>query len=88
MARFIRSKVKRGDYTNASEVLRDAVRRMQAEETAKESERDDIRRSLQRGIKALESGQFEEYDADGLRGLGKELVARSARKQAARTKAV
>src|SRR5438046_1583648 len=32
MARFIRGKVKRGGYTNASEVVRTALRRMQAEE--------------------------------------------------------
>ena len=30
MARFIRGKVKRGGYTNASEVVRDAVRRIRA----------------------------------------------------------
>ena len=28
MARFIRGKVKNGEYTNMSEVVRDAVRRM------------------------------------------------------------
>jgi putative addiction module CopG family antidote len=100
MARFIRGKVKNGDYTNASEVVRDAVRRLQAEEAAKnnrasladfeahlpQSERDDIRRSVQRGIKDIEAGRFEEYDADGLRGLGKKLVTRSVKKHAARTK--
>ena len=32
MARFIRGKVKAGEYTNASEVVRDAVRHMQAVE--------------------------------------------------------
>ena len=31
MARFIRGKVKRGGYTNASEVVRTALRRMQEE---------------------------------------------------------
>src|ERR1700722_2289115 len=101
MARFIRGKVKNGDYTDASEVVRDAVRRLQADEAAKserallvdfevrlpQSEHDDIRRSVRRGIKDIEAGRCEEYDADGLRGLGRELVARSVKKQAARTKA-
>jgi putative addiction module CopG family antidote len=32
MARFIRDKVKKGEYINISEVVRDAVRRMQEEE--------------------------------------------------------
>jgi hypothetical protein len=72
----------------------------QAEETAKrdravlagfeahlpQAERDDIRRSVQRGIKDIEAGRFEEHDADGLRGLGKKLVAQSVKKHAARTK--
>ena len=98
MARFIRGKVKTGDYTNASEVVRDAVRRLQADETAKSeralladfeaqlppSQRDDLRRSVQRGIRDIEAGRFEEYDAAGLRGLGKELVARSVKKHAVR----
>jgi len=35
MARFIRAKVKKGEYTNASEVVRDAVRRMQEEEAVR-----------------------------------------------------
>jgi putative addiction module CopG family antidote len=35
MARFIRSKVKAGDYPNASEVVRDAVRHMQEIEAAR-----------------------------------------------------
>jgi putative addiction module CopG family antidote len=87
MVRFIRGKVKNGDYTDASEV----VRRLQADEAAKterrlladfevrlpQSEHDDIHRSVRRGIKDIEAGRFEEYDADGLRGVGRELVARS-----------
>jgi hypothetical protein len=46
-----------------------------------------IRRSVQRGIKDIEAGRSEEFDADGLRGLGKESVARSVRKHAARATA-
>ena len=52
-----------------------------------QSERDDIRLSVQRGIRDIEAGRFEEYDAEGLRGLGRELVSRSVRKQAAHPKA-
>jgi hypothetical protein len=36
-----------------------------------ESEREDIGRSVQRGIDDIEAGRFEEYDADGLRGLAR-----------------
>ena len=82
MARFIRGKVKAGQYTNASEVVRDAVRHMQEAEAAKKDrpallddfevrvaagEREDIRRRVQQGVKDLEEDRFEEFDADGLR---------------------
>ena len=101
MARFIRGKVKAGRYTNASEVVRDAVRHMQETEAARSerallsefeghlpvTSREEIRRSVKRGIRDIEAGRFEEYDAKGLRGLAKDLVAGSVRKQASRTKA-
>jgi hypothetical protein len=78
-----------------------SVRRLQADAAAKsrrafsadfeanlpEAERDRIHRGIRRGLKDIEAGRFKEYDADGLRRLGKELVARSARKHASRTKA-
>src|SRR6185312_3297371 len=77
-ARFIRSKVKDGQYTNASEVVRDAVRHMQETEAARSEralladfeahlpagERKDIRRSVKRGIQDIDAGQFEEYGAE------------------------
>lgn len=101
MARFIRAKVKGGQYTNASEVVRDAVRHMQEAEAARSErvltadfeshltnrERENIGRSVRRGVRDIEAGRFEEHDAEGLRQLGTELVAGSARKRASRTKA-
>jgi putative addiction module CopG family antidote len=100
MARFIRGKVKAGAYTNVSEAIRDAIRRMQEAEAAKQDrallanfegslphgERSAIRRWVRQGIKEIDAGRYEELDADGLRGLAKELVAASA-KRAARSKA-
>lgn len=93
MARFIRGKVKSGEYTNASEVVRDAVRRMQeAEATRQErwfaefetrltkSQRNSIRKGVGEGIKDVEQGRYDDYDAAGLRGLAKELVEASERK--------
>lgn len=101
MARFIRGKVKGGQYTNASEVVRDAVRHMQEIEAARaervllgdfesrlaDAERKDIRRSVQRGLADLDAGRFEDYDDAGLREMGRQIVATSARRQAPRQKA-
>jgi antitoxin ParD1/3/4 len=101
MARFIRGKVKNGEYTNMSEVVRDAVRRLQENEAIKSArtrltdfeagltkrEREGIRRGVRQGIKDIEEGRYQEYDADGLRNLAKDLVAASAKKPASRSTA-
>jgi antitoxin ParD1/3/4 len=101
MARFIRGKVKNGEYTNMSEVVRDAVRRLQEDEAVKSArtrladfeaglargEREGIRRGVRQGIKDIDEGRYQEYDADGLRNLAKELVAASAKKPAGRSTA-
>ena len=99
MARFIRGKVRNGEYTNMSEVVRDAVRRMQEAEATKsartwltdleagltQGEREGIRRGVRQGIKDIEEGRYEVYNADGLRGLAEDLVAASAKKTAGRS---
>ena len=103
MARFIRGKVKAGDYTNASEVVRDAVRHMQDDDAAKKSrgpaypdtltsdERENVKQSVQQGVKDYEEGRYKEFDeADlhqhfsdiGKRGKKRLAVASSERPQA------
>jgi putative addiction module CopG family antidote len=97
MARFIRDKVKNGQYSNISEVVRDAVRHMQEAEAATvraswvdfesgltPSHREGIRRSVQEGIRDIEQGHYEDYDAEGLRALAKELVVASVEGSARR----
>lgn len=101
MARFVRDKVKKGQYTNASEVVRDALRRMQQEETANSPEmllaslesqltkadREKIRRGVAQGIKDIQEGRYQEYDEDGLRNLANELINSSAKRFPRRPKA-
>jgi putative addiction module CopG family antidote len=95
MARFIRGKVKKGEYTNASEVVRDAVRRLQASETERKieardleaslslAERAAIRKRVQQGIRDLENGDVEEFDEDGLREYFAGVVERGKKRLAA-----
>ena len=73
MVRFIRSKVEKGEYTNISEVVRDAVRRMQEveasrkdrewlagfEESLPKTERAVIGRKVHQGIKDMEAGNYQ-----------------------------
>src|SRR5260370_41275291 len=89
MARFIRGKVKKGEYTNASEVMREAVRRMQEAEAARKerlllsqfeagltkAQREGIGDGVRQGSADIEAGQYVEYVETGLRNWRKELVA-------------
>ena len=88
MAKFIRSKVKAGGYTNISEVVRTAVRRMQEEEAREarlarpaadgilgelpDAVKASIRERAQAGFAAIERGEFTDYQ--GREGL-KQLAA-------------
>lgn len=88
LAAFVRKKVKSGRYNNASEVVREALRRMEDEDqrtlrlaqpTAQdiltnldEDQLAGIRQSVRSGIESIEQGDFTEYD--GLKGL-QELAA-------------
>ena len=73
MARFIRGKVKAGEYTNASEVVRDAVRHLQAVEEyrkhraalhAFEIEDEAVIMAVREGVSQLERGEYTELNGD------------------------
>ena len=101
MARFIRGKVKAGEYTNASEVVRDAVRHMQEVEAAKkesrarlngiepalsDEERAGIRENVRQGIHDLENGDYEEFDERGLSQYFAGVNERGKKRLAAKAK--
>src|SRR6266568_3501027 len=85
LAGFVRKKVKTGRYNNASEVVRDALRRMEdddartvrlAEPSAEDiicdltgQQLEGIRRRVRAGIESIEAGEFAEYE--GREGLKK-----------------
>jgi antitoxin ParD1/3/4 len=83
LAGYVRKKVKSGRYNNASEVVREALRRMEqddarairlAKPTAEdlladltEQQLEGIRRRVRSGIAAIETGKFKAYE--GREGL-------------------
>ena len=85
LAGYVRKKVKSGRYNNASEVVREALRRMEDEDeralrlakpTAEDiltdltaEQLDGIRRRVRAGIEGIEAGKFVEYE--GREGLKK-----------------
>ena len=78
IAGYVRKKVKSGRYNNASEVVREALRRMEEEDaramrlakpTAEDiladltaEQLDGIRQRVRGGIASMEAGRFKEYE--------------------------
>jgi antitoxin ParD1/3/4 len=85
LAGYVRKKVKSGRYNNASEVVREALRRMEDEDaravrlarpTAEdiltdltEQQLESIRQRVRASIEAVDAGEYTEYD--GREGLNK-----------------
>ena len=86
MAKFIRGKVKASEYTNASEVVRDAVRHVQAVEEdrkhraslyAFEGEDEAAMTGIREGVAQLEAGEYQELDGDAaLKDYFSDVVSR------------
>ena len=91
LAGFVRSAVKTGLYNNASEVMREALRILKQETDRKSLHTQpmedlvETERRIARSAAAVERGDFQDYDAQGLRDLGR-TITRSARQNTGGTK--
>ena len=99
MAKFIRGKVKAGEYIDASEVVRDAVRQMQVAEAVRRGtqgdtpddallpgEEETVRARVEAGIAAVDGGDYITYEGkEGLESLRAKMIA-TVKKAARSTK--
>jgi antitoxin ParD1/3/4 len=74
---FIQETVKSGEYQNASEAVRDALRTLQQRRREDALKLDALRRQIDAGIAALENGEFTEVDGAELDSYLDSLAARS-----------
>ncbi len=70
MEQFIKSKVSGGFYGNATEVIRDALRRMQAEEARLAA----WHAAIKQGDEQLDHGETVDYDADVLNVITQDAI--------------
>jgi antitoxin ParD1/3/4 len=75
MEGFIRNKVASGFYGNATEVIRDAIRRMQAEETRIVA----WQAAVKLGDEQLDRGEAVPYTADLLKEITQTAISRIGR---------
>jgi antitoxin ParD1/3/4 len=81
LERIINDRVKSGMYQTASEVVREALRRLQ--------DRDGhaaLRREVQEGFAQIDRGEYEEYDETTIKDLVADISARGKKRLAAKRK--
>lgn len=77
-AEFIRQNVEAGEYNNASEVVRDALRLLKARKDEHQAQLDVLRAELQKGFAAHDQGRSTELSSrDEIDSLGAEISRRS-----------
>ena len=91
-SKFIRNKVKSGRYANASEVEREALRRLEQEELIQEQtvieDSENLEEEVRKGFSSLERGEgIELRDDEELGEFFADIVARGKKRLAAREKA-
>ncbi len=77
---FIAKVVESGEYQNASEAVRDALRLLQQRRDEDRLRLRALKAQLRAGVDALEAGDYLEVDADGL-DSALDALARSRRKR-------
>jgi antitoxin ParD1/3/4 len=63
---FIEQVVKAGDYLNASEAMRDAIRALQQRRAEEALKLDKLRLAIRQGVAALDRGDYTELDDESM----------------------
>jgi len=91
-SKFIRDKVRSGRYSNASEVVREALRRLEQEEMVTEQstiiDPDNVKEAVRQGFASIERGDFVELQSrEDLRRFFGDIIVRGKKRLAAKSKA-
>ncbi len=76
---FIDEMLKAGEYRNASEVLRDALRALQQRRAEEALKLERLRVAIQQGVAALERGEYTEVEDEDLDAFLDELATSERR---------
>jgi antitoxin ParD1/3/4 len=78
---LVRKKVDSGQYTSASEVVREALRLLDAFESVRSSALAKLREDVNAGWKDVEEGRVSDFDPEDVKRRGREKLARTKGKQ-------
>ena len=65
LEQYVRDRAESGDYNNASEVVREAIRLLKRAEEQRALKTEHLRAALREGDEALASGRFNDLTTDG-----------------------
>lgn len=74
--RFIRHRVKQGDYSNASEVVRTALRLLERQEREDKLKLELLKRAVKEGMDEIDRGEFVVVEPDEIDGFVDTLAAK------------
>lgn len=74
LEKLVNEKVKSGLYNSASEVVREALRLLQEQDTLKEIRRKELRREIMLGVEQMRNGDYVEVKASELNDFAEKLV--------------
>ena len=64
LEQFVRDRAGSGDYNNASEVVREAIRLLKRLEEQRALKMERLRRAVREGDEALDRGEFTDFNSD------------------------
>ncbi len=64
LEQFVRDRAESGDYNNASEVVRDAIRLLKRAEERRALKMERLRAAIRQGDEALARGEYTDLDSD------------------------
>ena len=73
---FVKQKVASGLYNSASEVIREALRRLDEHDRVREIRIEELRKQVAVGIAQLDRGEYTEYDEDSLKQMFEDVKIR------------
>jgi len=76
---FIEEMLKSGEYRNASEAVRDAIRALQLRRAEEALKLEKLRLSIKQGVAALERGDYADVEDEDLDAYLDDLVTQSRR---------
>ncbi len=74
---FVKQKVSTGMYNSVSEVIREALRLLEAKEVLKAMKLEALKADIQDGIDSLDNGQGKPLDIESIKAKGRQILAQS-----------